>query len=157
MIAKRHSPASTAADPSPPRATVSAWAKLWALLRLRCPRCCRGRLFRGWFEMNDPCPVCGLVFQREEGYFLGAMYVSYFLATVLMTAAYFLATWLFPDWNQYAVIAGVILLYLPLTPVAFRYSRTIWIYYERWGGLTDVPAGPYEKTRARQEDGRPPG
>jgi hypothetical protein len=107
--------------------------------------------------MNDPCPVCGLVFQREEGYFLGAMYVSYFLATVLMTAAYFLATWLFPDWNQYAVIAGVILLYLPLTPLAFRYSRTIWIYYERWGGLTDVPAGPYEKTRARQEDGRPPG
>jgi hypothetical protein len=35
--------------------------------------------------MYDSCPVCGLRFLREAGYFLGAMYISYTLgvATVL--------------------------------------------------------------------------
>ena len=37
-------------------------------------------MFRGVFAMNDPCPVCGLLFKREEGTFLGAMYVSYVLS-----------------------------------------------------------------------------
>jgi hypothetical protein len=32
--------------------------------------------------------VCGLVFQRDEGYFLGAMYVSYVLSTGLCGALY---------------------------------------------------------------------
>ena len=30
--------------------------------------------------MFERCPVCGLKFEREQGYFLGAMYVSYALA-----------------------------------------------------------------------------
>ena len=43
---------------------------LWALLRQRCPNCRKGRMFRSLFDMNDPCPECGTLFQREEGYFL---------------------------------------------------------------------------------------
>lgn len=30
--------------------------------------------------MFDNCPVCGLKFEREQGYFLGAMYVSYLVS-----------------------------------------------------------------------------
>ena len=30
--------------------------------------------------MRERCPVCSLKFEREEGYFLGAMYISYSLA-----------------------------------------------------------------------------
>src|SRR5690242_14056243 len=66
---------------SPPtrrESTLRRWGRtLWAILRERCPRCRTGRIFRGVFAMNDPCPDCGLLFQREEGYFLGAMYISY--------------------------------------------------------------------------------
>jgi hypothetical protein len=32
--------------------------------------------------MNERCPYCGLKFEREQGYFLGAMYFSYCIATV---------------------------------------------------------------------------
>ena len=35
--------------------------QLWAILRERCPRCRKGRIFNRLFQMNDPCPVCGLV------------------------------------------------------------------------------------------------
>src|SRR5437763_2972656 len=94
----------------------------WGLLRQRCPRCRRGPMFRGLFTMNDPCPVCGLVFQREEGYFLGAMYVSYVLASALLIPSYFLAAALFPTWGSMAVALVALVPYLPLTPLVFRYS-----------------------------------
>ena len=65
---------------------------LKAVLLGRCPRCHRGPIFkplrRGFGAMYEACPVRGLVFLRESGYFLGAMYLSYGLgvATVLPVA-----------------------------------------------------------------------
>src|SRR5262249_38193681 len=99
------------------------WAGLWALLRQRCPRCRVGRMFRGSITMNDPCPVCGLLFQREEGYFLGAMYFGYFLSAALMTAFFFGLTALLPNWSSVVVALLAIGLYLPFIPAVFRYSR----------------------------------
>src|SRR5262245_38918403 len=72
-------------------------ARLWAILAQRCPRCLTGRVFRGTFAMNDPCPVCGQIFQREEGYFLGAMYVSYVLGCGIVGAAYLAVVAFSPD------------------------------------------------------------
>src|SRR5437764_9352863 len=135
--------------------------RLWAILRLRCPRCGKGKVFRGTFAMNDPCPVCGLVFQREEGYFLGAMYVSYVLASALLIPSYFLAAALFPSWGSMAVALVALVPYLPLTPIVFRYSRVLWIYFERGVCPDDVSAGVYEKVRQQRlvehRDHPPPG
>lgn len=39
-------------------------------LSLRCPRCGGTRLFRGWFAMAPGCPLCGLRFERAQGYFV---------------------------------------------------------------------------------------
>src|SRR4051812_24822754 len=56
-----------------------------AIWEQRCPRCRDGRIFRaslwrGFLAMHDVCPVCGLKFDREPGYFLGAMYFSYLIS-----------------------------------------------------------------------------
>ena len=40
----------------------------------------RYSIFRGFPKMNERCAICDLKFEREEGYFLGAMYISYGLA-----------------------------------------------------------------------------
>ena len=126
--------------------------QLAALVRQRCPRCREGKLFRGWFAMNDPCPKCGLIFQREEGYFLGAMYVSYFLSSILLGIGYFVGISLLPGWHDHLILAGLLLLYLPLTPLVFRYSRTVWIYIDRWVCPGDASAGAFEKTQARANE-----
>src|SRR5262245_61660205 len=84
---------------------------MWAMLRQRCPRWHRGRMFHGSFAMNDPCPECGLLFQREEGYFLGAMYVSYGLSVVLIGAAYLAVTSILPDAGPSAVLLLSAVLY----------------------------------------------
>ena len=44
-----------------------------------CPRCLEGAVFFGFYAMNPTCPHCGLRFEREPGYFLGAMMVAYFV------------------------------------------------------------------------------
>jgi uncharacterized protein (DUF983 family) len=130
---------------------------LWAMLRQRCPRCWKGRMFHG-FRMNDPCPVCGLIFQREEGYFLGAMYVSYVLSAALLVPFYLVAAALLPGWNSLLVAAAAMIPYLPFIPIVFRYSRVGWIYLERAMCPSDVSAGAYEKRRQQQltdQDRRP--
>ena len=45
----------------------------------RCPNCGGGRLFREGtlFQLNDACPDCHLRFEKDEGFFLGAMSLNY--------------------------------------------------------------------------------
>jgi len=50
---------------------------LWDLIRLRCPVCREGSVFSGPYAMNATCPRCGIRFERENGYFLGAMVFAY--------------------------------------------------------------------------------
>jgi uncharacterized protein (DUF983 family) len=138
--------------PAPAAASRGFFGLLWAMLRLRCPRCRRGRMFRSSLVMNDPCPVCGMVFRREEGYFLGAMYCSYIIATVLLTAFYFGLAALLPGWSSIAVALLALVPYLPLIPAVFRYSRMLWIYFDRAGDPYSANAGAYEKRRIHQAE-----
>ena len=58
-------------------------------LALRCPRCGRAPLFRGWFRMNVVCAVCDLRFERAQGYWVGAIYVNYAATTVAIAVGGF--------------------------------------------------------------------
>jgi hypothetical protein len=102
--------------------------------------------------MNDPCPVCGVIFQREEGYFLGAMYVSYVIASIFILSLYFLGEWLWPDLNSYLLVLIIALVYLPLVPAVFRYARVGWMHFERSACPDDLSATVYEKVKQREID-----
>jgi uncharacterized protein (DUF983 family) len=104
-------------------------------LTLRCPRCGVTRLFphhgwRRWFVMNPACPACGLRFERAQGYWVGAIYVSYGV-TVLIALVGALMLW---------ALAGIspahqLWLWLPFVGLFplwfFRYSRSLWLALER--------------------------
>lgn len=101
--------------------------------------------------MNDPCPHCGLLFQREQGYFLGAMYISYPLSVVLLLPLFIAARVLLPDWSGSMVMWVATAAYLPFIPAVFRYSRVLWIYFDRWGDpYSETLMSAYEKMRLRQ-------
>ena len=36
--------------------------------------------------MPNGCAVCGLDFQREQGYYIGAMYINYGVTTAILLA-----------------------------------------------------------------------
>src|SRR5258708_3201406 len=100
-----------------------------AILGQRCPRCFEGKVFRRGITMNEHCPVCDLKFEREQGFFLGAMYVAYGM-TVLILAVFATSIWLFWHGTLIQVIVATGILFAPLTPFVFRYSRVAWLHLD---------------------------
>src|SRR5436190_14514542 len=91
-----------------------------AILRGVCPRCRQGRIFakpmwRGILAMHERCPVCGLKFDRESGYFLGAMYFSYLLMAVPAVVVYLWISRHTP-WASDWMLLWTALITLPLVP-----------------------------------------
>lgn len=78
-------------------------------------------------SMNERCPACGLVFEREPGYFVGAMYASY--AFGLVTTAYWLPLLLL-GLHPLIVIGAPAVQLLVQTPITFRYSRVMWLHLD---------------------------
>jgi uncharacterized protein (DUF983 family) len=65
-----------------------------AVVQQRCPRCLQGQVFATLFRMHEQCPVCGLRFEREPGYFTGAMYLSYGVAIIVTSPMWLIIAWL---------------------------------------------------------------
>lgn len=80
--------------------------------------------------MFERCPVCGLKFEREQGYFLGAMYVSY-AASIPPVIVLVLLIWKLTGWPYDVSIAAAFIAYLPLVPVVTRYARVVWMYIDQ--------------------------
>ena len=99
---------------------------IWRCLRLRCPACGRGRLFRGWFRMHAKCDGCGMKFEREPGYFLGSIYFNYGVTALLVIGLY-LGLWLgdVATPEQLLVSLTVFSVIFPL--IFFRWSRALWM------------------------------
>jgi hypothetical protein len=81
--------------------------------------------------MHPSCPACGLRFEREPGYFTGAMYVSYALAVPVMAACAAAVYLVAPHWSFEATVVAATLLFLPFVPAIFRFSRIIWIHLDQ--------------------------
>ena len=80
--------------------------------------------------MHQNCPVCGLKFEREPGYFLGAMYFSYMLS-IPPVLALLLLFWRFTAWRFDLVVVAAFVAYLPFVPVVTRFARVVWMYLDR--------------------------
>ncbi len=103
----------------------------------RCPLCGQGHLFRRWFTMADRCPRCGLPFDREPGWVLGAMTINTawtFAAMLVTMVVGFVATAPDIDGAAVAMAAGGVAVATPV--LGYPFSKTVWIAID----LTLVPA-----------------
>ena len=60
----------------------------WRGATLRCPRCGSGHLFRRYFTLQPDCPRCALHFEREEGYWVGALAVNIAMVMAIFVVAF---------------------------------------------------------------------
>lgn len=97
-------------------------------LARRCPRCGASKLFRRWFRIVEHCPGCGLRFEREDGYWVGAIIVNTAVTEALfgvLFVATLVATMPDVDWVPLLVVA---LVTNALFPFAFYpFSKTLWM------------------------------
>ena len=105
--------------------------RLRAVAAGRCPRCQDGRIFRSRLAMHAVCPTCGMRFERESGYFTGAMYVSYVLAVPVMAACVLAVHLIAPSLSFERTVGIGALCFLPFVPALFRWSRILWIHLDR--------------------------
>ena len=80
--------------------------------------------------MNERCPVCALKFEREPGYFLGAMYIGYGLALVAI-ALLTVAVWLAFRLSFQGSVIWAAILFVPFAPLLTVMSRVLWIYFDQ--------------------------
>lgn len=116
-------------------------------LRLKCPRCGVGALYEKLFRMHATCANCGLKFEREPGYFIGAMYISYGATVGIAAAGFFLLdAFTGININQQLALWVPFAVIFPL--IFFRYSRSLWLVLDHF--FVPVPelyASRQEKTR----------
>jgi hypothetical protein len=80
--------------------------------------------------MNEKCPDCGLWFAREPGYFIGAMYFAYAISLPIGGVLSAIA-WYFLRWQIWQCMLAAFVVYLPFVPWIVRYSRVLWLHWDR--------------------------
>ena len=110
-------------------------SKLVAIAEGRCPQCREGKMFKYPFwrvdkfsEMNENCPVCGLRFEIEPGFWFGAMFVSYANTIALLVVLGVTVFYVFNDPPVLYYIVPVTILSLITVPFNFRISRVIFLH-----------------------------
>lgn len=100
-------------------------------LRQRCPVCGRGKIFAGFLKTNERCPVCGFEFEREPGYYTGAIAVNLVVSELLIAiiAVPLAASQVVPI--PTLIILGVT---LPvLLPILFyRPTKSLWMSFDHF-------------------------
>jgi uncharacterized protein (DUF983 family) len=62
---------------------------LWRSLKLQCPVCGEASIVQRPFHLKHHCTACGVIFKREEGFFVGAIMANVVATEVLVLLIYF--------------------------------------------------------------------
>ena len=101
--------------------------KLGALLRLRCPICGKGKLFRGYFDSPVRCPSCGYFFMRESGYFLPHVAIGYAFTVVAALGSWPVLYYVFGIRNPVLTLSVMIAVAVFFGIWFVRYSKVLWL------------------------------
>ena len=93
--------------------------------KLRCPACHKAKMFRTYFSIKRRCDRCGVVYEREQGAFVGAIYINLIVTELLFITGYFALEYNFSLglWTQVAIWAPFNVLF-PI--LFFPRSKGLW-------------------------------
>lgn len=100
----------------------------------KCPRCRKGKVFvhqnpyhPKFGEIEESCSECNLVYEMEQGFWYGAMYISYAFGVALAIPVVLILS--FTTELEIFHITGVVFgMLVVLMPLLFRYSRSVWLH-----------------------------
>ena len=107
-------------------------------VRLRCPACGCGRMFRSLFSMNSACEGCRFPFERGPGYFLGSTYINYGVTAATTTVTY-VVLYFGAGVEKQTLLPGLLIFCLIFPLVFFRFARSLWLsldcFFDRVGAV----------------------
>jgi hypothetical protein len=76
----------------------------------------------------ERCPGCGLRFEREEGYWVGAMIVNFAVTELAFVVVFVVGMVLFWPDVRWGWLTVVVLAVNGITPIVFYpFSKTLWV------------------------------
>ena len=110
-------------------------SRLSALLqnsvRRKCPACREGGIFRNLIRMRARCEKCGLVFEKEPGYFVGAIYLNYGATVGISVAGFFaLDLWLGASLRTQLLLWGAFCIAFPF--FFYSFSCSLWLNVDHY-------------------------
>jgi uncharacterized protein (DUF983 family) len=109
-------------------------------LRRRCPRC-SAPAFQSYFTLREHCQRCGLRYEREQGYWVGALIINTAVAFgtfLLLFVGGIALTWPDVPWGVLGVVTVVAMAVVPL--LFYPLSKTLWMAME----MSWHPPEPHE-------------
>jgi len=107
--------------------------KLYSIFNNKCPKCHQGDFFvnkspytADFVKMHEKCSHCGEIFNKEVGFYYGAMYVSYGVNIALGVGLFILMVLLF-NTGLLTYLFSFLGLVIILFPWVMRVSRLIYI------------------------------
>ncbi|MCP5027522.1 MAG: DUF983 domain-containing protein [Actinomycetia bacterium] len=124
-------------------------------LRMRCPVCGGGKIFRRWFKMVDDCPRCEFHFERIDGHWMGSLglntIISFTLLAVTLVCGFILT---YPDFPVMTLFAIGMVIAIGFPVLFFPVSRTLWTAIDIWmRPLHDHELAALERFRKIDETG----
>ncbi|WP_220762700.1 DUF983 domain-containing protein [Flavobacterium sp. UMI-01] len=109
---------------------------LYHLFKNKCPNCHKGSVFNekkpflklGFPTMHSHCSHCHFKFEKEPGYFFGAMYMNYGLTVAQSIATYGIAQIFFKETFDIRIIPIIAVVIVVMASFNIRFSRLLWIY-----------------------------
>ena len=104
----------------------------------KCPKCGEGYVFKQNVSllnlpiMNDVCEKCNYHYDREPGYFLGAMYISYGFAVLQGIITFLILHYTFPSLDTFYKTIIVIIVMTIFGRKNYKLSRVLYIHIFPW-------------------------
>ncbi|MCJ8289354.1 MAG: DUF983 domain-containing protein [Crocinitomicaceae bacterium] len=109
-------------------------SKSYSILKMKCPRCQEGEFFvshaydiKNAGNLHERCSKCNLKYEKEPGFFQGAMYVSYGLGVALFVTLWVSFNLFFPSMSTGFQVTVVVVSSIVLTPIMYAFSKIIWV------------------------------
>lgn len=100
-------------------------------IRRRCPVCGFKPVFDGWFALEPRCPGCNFSFEREEGYWVGALIANIAAAEgvfALLLVGGILLTYPDTPWTALTFAGAFVMVVLPI--LFYPLSKMLWLWLD---------------------------
>lgn len=95
-------------------------------LKLQCPACGRAAIFERPFNVKVRCGACGVIFKREEGFFVGAIMANVLATEVLILIVYFLSL-LLTNLDEQKMLTVLFVCGVTFPLAFYHHSWSLWL------------------------------
>jgi uncharacterized protein (DUF983 family) len=117
-------------------------ATLGNCLKLRCPVCGRASIVERPFNLKRVCSNCGVIFKREEGFFVGAIMANVVATEVFILLAYF-ACLLLTNLSEGTMLTILFIIGVGFPLAFYHHAWALWLGMDHLiEGLSRTPSRP---------------